>query len=73
MKKYEYSPEIIEILRDIMTEKQLTVSQFAKAIGVKPSQVSEWLRGKAKPGYDNLKSICQNIGVSGDEILGLKN
>ena len=73
MKKNDFSLGIIEILRDIMAEKQLSVSQFAKTIGVKPSQVSEWLHGKAKPGYDNLKSICQSLDISGDEILGLKD
>ncbi|MBR1747279.1 MAG: helix-turn-helix transcriptional regulator [Clostridia bacterium] len=73
MIKNEFSLEITEILRDIMTEKQLTVSQFAKAIGVKPSQISEWLRGKAKPGYDNLRNICIHLDISGDDILGLNN
>ena len=47
----------IEILKEIMIENNLTQTAFAKIIGIKQSQVSEWLKGKSKPGYDNLKLI----------------
>ena len=65
--------EFIEILKDIMFELNLNQSQLANLIGVKQSQISEWLNGKSKPGYDNLKSICINLDISGDRILGLKD
>ncbi len=63
----------IEILEDIMIENGLNQTTLAKAIGVKQSQVSEWLKGKSKPGYDNLKLICEKLDISGDRILGLKD
>ncbi len=62
---------IINILKDIMNEFGYTQKQLAEKIGIKQSQVSEWLKGKSKPGYDNLKAICINLGISGDRILGL--
>jgi len=64
--------EFIEILRDIMEEKGLNQTQLAFKINVRPSQVSEWLSGKSKPGYDNLKAICAALDISGDIILGLR-
>lgn len=63
----------MEILKDLLLEKQLTQTEFARLTGVKQGQVSEWLKGKAKPGYDNLKSICVNLGISGDFILGISD
>ncbi|MBE5765327.1 MAG: helix-turn-helix transcriptional regulator [Clostridiales bacterium] len=45
---------------------------FAKIIGVKQSQVSEWLKGKAKPGYDTLKSMAIAFNMSADYFLGLQ-
>ena len=60
-----------DTLKDIMIDLNLNQSQLAKMIGVKQSQVSEWLNGKSKPGYDNLKSICKALDISGDRILGL--
>jgi len=29
------------------------------------------LKGKSKPGYDNLRSICENLDISADRLLGL--
>ncbi len=61
-----------EILRDFLVENNLTQVSFAKMIGVKQSQVSEWLKGKAKPGYDTLKSMAIAFNISADYFLGIK-
>ena len=63
--------EFSEILKDFLIENNLTQLAFANAIGVKQSQVSEWLKGKAKPGYDILKQMSINFGISADFWLGL--
>lgn len=60
-----------EILKDFLSKKNLTQVAFAKMIGVKQSQVSEWLRGKAKPGYDILKSMAIAFNISADYFLGI--
>ncbi len=61
-----------EILKDFLAEKNLSQVAFAKIVGVKQSQVSEWLKGKAKPGYDTLKSMAIAFNVSADFFLGLQ-
>ncbi len=63
--------EFREILSDFLLENSLSQTRFASEIGVKQSQVSEWLKGKAKPGYDNLKAICLAYHVSADYFLGI--
>ena len=60
-----------EILKDFLSENNLTQVAFANAVGVKQSQVSEWLKGKAKPGYDTLKSMVLAFNVSADYFLGV--
>ena len=60
------------ILKEFLTERNLTQVAFANIIGVKQSQVSEWLKGKAKPGYDTLKSMVIAFNVSADYFLGLQ-
>lgn len=62
-----------KILREFLTENNLTQVAFAKAIGVKQSQVSEWLNGKAKPGYDTLKAMALAFNISADYFLGIKD
>ena len=63
--------EFREILREFLSENELSQATFAHKIGVKPSQVSEWLRGKAKPGYDTLKAIATAFSISADFFLGI--
>lgn len=53
-------------------ENNLTQVAFTKIIDVKQSQVSEWLKGKAKPGYDTLKKMSLAFNVSADYFLGIK-
>ncbi len=64
--------EFKEILREFLEENNLTQVAFSKMIGVKQSQVSEWLKGKAKPGYDILKSMAMAFDISADYFLGIK-
>lgn len=61
-----------EILKDFLAENDLTQVAFAEMIGVKQSQVSEWLKGKAKPSYDMLKRMVLAFNVSADYFLGIK-
>ena len=65
--------EFKDILKDFLIDRGLTQVAFAKEIGVKKSQVSEWLKGKAKPGYDILKSMAIAFDVSADYFLGIKD
>lgn len=63
--------EFKDILRAFLKENDLTQTKFAGIIGVKQSQVSEWLKGKAKPGYDVLKQMSNTLDISADYWLGL--
>ena len=62
-----------DILKEFLIINNLSQTDFAKAVGIKQSQVSEWLKGKAKPGYDLLKKIAVAYDVSADYLLGLKD
>ena len=64
--------EFKEILKEFLQENNLTQVAFSNMIGVKQSQVSEWLKGKAKPGYDILKSMAMAFDISADYFLGIK-
>ena len=64
--------EFPEILTEYLQLHSITVSNFAKQIGVKPSQVSEWKKGKAKPAYDIMKQILKNTDETADFWFDLK-
>ena len=62
-----------EILKEFLCENALSQVAFAREIGVKQSQVSEWLKGKAKPGYDALRAMACAFNISADYFLGIKD
>lgn len=63
--------EFKEILKEFLQENNFTQSKFAETVGIKQSQVSEWLKGKAKPGYDLLKQMSVALNISADYWLGV--
>ena len=63
--------DFTHVLRNIIEENGLNQSSFAKLIRIKQPQVSEWLSGKSKPGYDNLRAICIALNVSPSRLLCL--
>ncbi len=63
--------EFKDILKEFLEENNLTQMAFSKKVGIKQSQVSEWLKGKAKPGYDMLKNMALAFNVSADYFLGI--
>ena len=65
--------EFIEILQDLMIDKSLNQVKLAKLVGVRQCQVSEWLNGKSKPGYDSLKALALALDVSADVLLGISD
>lgn len=65
--------EFPQILNDYLQDQGLSQVAFAERVGVKQSQISEWLHGKAKPGYDLLKQIARRTGVTADFWLGLSD
>ncbi len=63
--------EFKDILLEYLQLHDLTQTEFAALIGVRQPQVSEWLKGKAKPSYDIMKSILKNTEGSADFWLDL--
>ncbi len=60
-----------QILIEFLAENSLTQVEFAKKVGIRQGQVSEWLHGRSKPGYDMLRAISVAFNVSADYFLGL--
>ncbi|MDE6504812.1 MAG: helix-turn-helix transcriptional regulator [Clostridia bacterium] len=59
------------ILADFLKENGLSQSDFARKPGAKPGLVNDWARGKAKPGYDNLRAMVTVFEVPAEYFLGL--
>ena len=56
-----------------MIDKELNQVKLAELVGVRQGQISEWLNGKSKPGYDSLKALALALNVSADVLLGISD
>ncbi len=63
--------EFRQILKEFLAENNLSQVEFARRVGVRQGQVSEWLGGRSKPAYEALKRIALAFGISADYLLGI--
>lgn len=62
-----------KIIKKLRIEAGLTITKFAKNVGVSPTCACYWEKGKRKPDYEQLRRLCEVLGVSGDLLLGLED
>ena len=60
-----------ENFSDILRQKGLSQSQFARLYNVKQNTVSQWANGKREPTYHDLVCICTLLNVDVNELLGV--
>ena len=60
-----------DLMRKLMKERGMTQIEMSELLGVRQSQVSNWLNGKSLPGYKSIKIICKNFNISADYLVGL--
>ena len=58
-----------EVLKKLMTERNVTAYKLSKDIGCSPQTVTNWLSG-AIPGSNKLQAIAGYFGVSTDYLMG---
>ena len=62
-----------ERLKELREQKQLSMMQLAKAIGVSDAAVCKWENGLAEPKASYIQALSEFFEVSTDYFLGLEN
>lgn len=58
----------MKTIKELRIAAGLTQLELAVRVGVTPSAVYNWERGKNEPSATNLRDIAQALGVDMDEI-----
>lgn len=58
-----------QVLSEIMKKRGLNQLTLANILGIRQSQISNWLNGKSLPGYYSLKLLCEKLDVSAEQLL----
>ena len=61
----------IDILKDLMIEKNLSQAKLAQKLNVNQTTVGQWLLGKKKPSFDNIVAIYKQFGITPNELFGV--
>ena len=62
-----------KILEKLMQEQGYNQLNLAALLGVRQSQVSNWINGKSLPGYYSIRMICIKMKVDPTFLLELKS
>ena len=60
-------------LSGLLKSENICQKDFAKAIGVSPSIVCDWIKGNSQPTADNILNSAEFLKVSTDYLLGRKD
>ncbi len=69
---YNVDMYYIEIIKQLMSDYNLSQQKFADIIGGNQTTVSQWLLGKKKPAYDSVLSIYEHFDVTPNELFGIE-
>ena len=58
-----------KILKEIMGIRQLNQLQLSKMLGIRQSQVSNWINNKSLPGYYSIKILCEKLKVEPNDLF----
>ncbi len=61
--------KIGKFIADLRKEKELTQKELADKIGVTDRAVSKWENGRGMPDVSSLRTICDVLGISLNELL----
>ncbi len=66
---YPYDPKegdtkFVLVLKQIMREDNYSQSELAKWLGVRQSQISNWLNGRSMPGYHSLQLLKNKLDTN---------
>lgn len=63
--------KLAQLLQKTIYDNRLNQTSFAKSINATQAQVSDWLSGKSKPNYENLRSIVINFSIDANKMFNV--
>ena len=64
--------EFGEKLKTFRKRRKLTQKELARKLHMTDASISKWEDGTVNPGFLNILQLCEEFGLTLDELLGLK-
>ena len=59
----------ISALDNLMRKRNLSQLALSKSLGIRQSQVSNWLAGKSLPGFESIQLLCSYFKIGADQFF----
>ena len=59
-----------EILKELMKANNYNQLFLARKMGIRQSQVSNWLHGKSLPSYESTMLLCSTFSIDPNTVFG---
>ncbi|SES71130.1 type II toxin-antitoxin system HigA family antitoxin [Prevotella sp. kh1p2] len=63
-------PTPAELIKLSLDEQKITQKELARRIGVSPTRVNDFVKGKSEPGLSLAGKICHILGIRPEAMLG---
>lgn len=63
--------DIGQRIRSLRESAGLSQKEFAQKLDISPGRLSNWELGINRPNADMIKTICKELGISANDLLGL--
>ena len=64
------TPTPAELIELALLEKDMTQKDLAREVGVSPSRINEYVKGKAEPSLRIAGRLCRTLGIPPAAMLG---
>ena len=61
--------EFHTILKELMKKHGTNQQQLADILGIRQSQISNWLNARSLPGYFSLKLLCEKLKINANTLF----
>lgn len=61
-----------EVIMQFIQENKMSQQNFADALGVNQTTISQWLLGHKKPGYDSIMLLYEKFGIEPNQLFGVE-
>jgi Predicted transcription factor, homolog of eukaryotic MBF1 len=58
-----------QVLKNAREAKFKSAQQFAEQLGLEPHTYRKYERGEAEPNFETLTRICQELGITPNDLL----
>ena len=64
-----FKDNLDRIVKELKKSKKISQAQIARLMGVAPSNITEWVKGRSSPGPETITKLAEVLGVKVTDLI----